>query len=73
MHTFTEGGGSRVEALLQGGGGVQLDGGAALGAAHQGKVDALVHCPHNLQSGACPVLGINLGIFGYKCRVEYRG
>ena len=42
-HTFTEGRGSRVEALLEGGGGVDLDGWATLGAAHQGKVDAGVH------------------------------
>ena len=72
VHTFTEGGGGRVEALLQGGGGVHLDGGTALGAAHQGKVDALVHCPHNLQSGARLVLGMNLGIFRYKSRVGNR-
>lgn len=47
-HTFTEGRGGRVQALLKGGGGVHLDRGAALGAAHQGKVDARVHRTHYL-------------------------
>ena len=34
VHTFTESGGGRVETLLECGRGVDLDGGATLGAAH---------------------------------------
>lgn len=49
MHTLTESHGGKVQAVFQAGWGVDFDGGAALGATHQGKMDALVYRPHHLQ------------------------
>lgn len=49
LHTFTESRGGGVQALLEGRGGVDFNGGAALGAAYQGEVDAGVHWGHHLQ------------------------
>ena len=59
VHTFTESGGGRVEGLMEGGRGVNLDRRATLGTADQGKVDAGVHWHHHLQAPTCPCVGLS--------------
>ena len=46
--TFTESCCGRVQPLLKAGRGVHLDGGAALGPTHKGKVNAGIHWAHHL-------------------------